>query len=67
MKKCLALLLTAALLLAALPLALGEEIAYTGTVTGGKLHLRKTPAANGKIINTYNQGTQVEILENDGD
>ena len=67
MKKCLALLLTAALLLAALPLALGEEIAYTGTVTGGKLHLRKAPAANGKIINTYNQGTQVEILENDGD
>lgn len=43
-----------------------EEIMYTGTVTGGSLHLRKEPSSSGKVINTYKAGTKVEILENDG-
>lgn len=62
-----ALLLAFLLLCALLPGAGAEGADYIGTVTGGKLHLRQTPASDGKIINTYKEGTQVDILENQGD
>ncbi|MBR6186502.1 MAG: polysaccharide deacetylase family protein [Clostridia bacterium] len=39
---------------------------YTGTVKGTSLHLRKQPNASAAVINTYKQGTQVTVLENDG-
>ncbi|MBR1586518.1 MAG: polysaccharide deacetylase family protein [Clostridia bacterium] len=69
MKKLIACLLLAALLLSLLPAALAAQetkITYTGTVKEGSLHLRKTPSATGKVLNTYKKGTQVDILENDG-
>ena len=46
--------------------ALAEDIAYTGTITGGSLKLRKEPDSSAKVIQSYKSGTQVEILENDG-
>ena len=46
--------------------ALGEDIRFTGTITGGSLHMRKEPESSAKIINTYKSGTEVEILENNG-
>lgn len=64
-----AFFLAAALLTALIPSALaavGTQISYTGTVNTASLHLRKTPSATGKVLNTYKQGTQVQILENDG-
>ena len=66
MKRLTALILTLILFLSAASLALGEGITYTGTVTGGSLHLRKEPSSSAKIINTYKNGTEVTILENDG-
>ena len=69
MKRILAMLMLLSLLAGAfsLPaLAEDEKITYTGTVTGGSLHLRKEPSPNGKVVDTYKKGTQVEILENDG-
>ncbi len=66
-KKWGALLLAFLLLCALLPGAGAEGADYIGTVTGGKLHLRQSPASDGKIINTYKEGTQVDILENQGE
>lgn len=67
MKKWMALLAAAVLLLAAVQTAgAREEVAYTGTVTGGSLHMRREPSPSGKVIQTYKAGTEVEILENDG-
>ena len=66
MKKFLALLLIAVLCAALLPAALGDEIAYTGTVTGGTLNMRSAPSASAKVVSSYKSGTEVEILENDG-
>lgn len=66
MKRFFSLLLALILTAACLPQALGEEITYTGVVTGGSLHLRQEPSASGKVITTYKAGTEVEILENDG-
>lgn len=66
MKRFFSCLLALVLAVACLPQALGEEITYTGVVTGGSLHLRKEPSASGKVITTYKAGTEVEILENDG-
>ena len=67
-KKGLGALLLAILLLCALaPGAAAEGADYTGTVTGGKLHMRQSPTSDGKIINTYKEGTVVEILENNGE
>ena len=67
MKRILAMLMLLSLLAGAfsLPaLAEDEKITYTGTVTGGSLHLRREPDSSGKVIQTYKSGTQVEILEN---
>ncbi len=66
MKRLTAFFLTLILILCALAPALGESITYTGTVTGGSLHLRKEPSSSAKIINTYKNGTEVTILENNG-
>ncbi|MBE5786798.1 MAG: hypothetical protein E7324_04575 [Clostridiales bacterium] len=66
MKRGLILALIAALLLSLMPAALGEEISYVGTVTGGSLHMRKEPTPSGKVLATYKSGTEVDILENDG-
>ena len=66
MKRILAFL-AALVLLAGIAVWGGAEgISYTGTVTGGSLHLRREPDSSGKVIQTYKSGTQVEILENDG-
>jgi len=55
------------MLLSAVQIALAkEEVAYTGTVAGGSLHMRKEPSPSGKVIQTYKSGTKVDILENDG-
>ena len=56
MKRILAMLMLLSLLAGAfsLPaLAADEKITYTGTVTGGSLHLRKEPSPNGKVVDTY--------------
>ncbi|MBR4360649.1 MAG: polysaccharide deacetylase family protein [Clostridia bacterium] len=67
MKRLLALIMSLALLLSAIPsMSAEDEIMYTGTVAGGSLHLRKEPSSSGKVINTYKAGTKVDILENDG-
>ncbi len=69
MKRCVSLLLVLALVFGIVPWALAAdeaEITYTGTITGGSLHLRKEPNASAKVLNTYKKGTKVEILENDG-
>lgn len=66
MRRFLPLLLALIFMVSCLPRALGEEITYTGVVTGGSLHLRREPSASGKVITTYKAGTEVEILENDG-
>ncbi len=66
MKRLTAFFLALILLISAAAIARGEDVTYTGVVTGGSLHLRKEPSSSGKIINTYKSGTQVEILENDG-
>ena len=68
MKRILALALMLLLLLGLAPLGRAEDtITYTGTVTGGSLHLRKEPSSSGKVVNTYKTGTVVEIIENMGD
>ena len=67
MKKTLALMMALVLLLSTVQIALAkEEVAYTGTVAGGSLHMRKEPSPSGKVIQTYKSGTKVDILENDG-
>ena len=69
MKKTSALLLVLLLVMSLLLPGLSraeEGITFTGTVNSASLHMRKTPAANGKVLNSYKKGTQVEILENDG-
>ena len=68
MKRFSALFLALVLLVSALGAwaAAEEEILYTGTVTGGSLHLRREPTSTGKVIITYKAGTKVDILENDG-
>ena len=65
MKRFLAFFSVLLLLLGAFP-ARGEEITYTGTITGGSLHLRQEPSASGKVLGTYKSGTKVEVLDNDG-
>ena len=65
MKKLLSLW-TVILLLCLCTLAAGEEITYTGTVTGGKLNLRQSNSADSKSLGSYKAGTTVTILENDG-
>ena len=66
MKKILGILMTA-LLLCAAALCFAEDAAYIGTVTGGKLHMRKSPSADGKVITTCASGTQVDVLSVDGE
>ena len=67
MKKALALMMALVMLLSAVQIALAkEEVAYTGTIAGGSLHMRKEPSPSGKVIQTYKSGTKVDILENDG-
>lgn len=66
MKRLLALWIALALLIGMAQFAAAEGITYTGTITGGSLHLRQDPSSSGKIIQTYKSGTEVEILENDG-
>ena len=66
MKRIMALFAVLALLAGMAFWGTAEEITYTGTVTGGSLHLRKEPDSSSKVIQTYKSGTQVEILENDG-
>ena len=66
MKKILGILMTA-LLLCAAALCFAEDAAYIGTVTGGKLHMRKSPSADGKVIATCASGTQVDVLSVDGE
>lgn len=66
MKRILAFLAALVLLAGMAVLSSAEGITYTGTVTGGSLHLRREPDSSGKVIQTYKSGTQVEILENDG-
>ncbi len=68
MKRILALLMLFTLLLGMAASAVAEEeaITYTGTITGGSLHLRKEPSPSGKVVDTYKSGTKVDILENDG-
>ncbi len=68
MKRFLSFALALILLLGALPARAAEnEIAYTGTVTSSSLHLRKSPNASATVLNTYKKGTQVTVLENDGE
>lgn len=55
------------LLAAAVTFGAAEEITYTGTIKGGSLHLRREPDSSAKVIQTYKSGTEVEILENDGE
>ncbi len=66
MKRIIAFLAALALLAGMVSWAAAEEITYTGTVTGGSLHLRREPDSSAKVIQTYKSGTKVEILENDG-
>ncbi|MBR4537733.1 MAG: polysaccharide deacetylase family protein [Clostridia bacterium] len=66
MKRIVACLTALALLAGMIGWAAADEITYTGTVTGGSLHLRREPNSSAKVIQTYKSGTQVEILENDG-
>ena len=66
MKRRLALALVAILLICLFPAALGDEITFTGTVTGGSLNMRKEPSSGAKVVSTYKNGTEVTVLENDG-
>ena len=66
MKRILAFLAALVLLAGMAVWGGAEEITYTGTITGGSLHLRREPDSSGKVIQTYKSGTQVQILENDG-
>lgn len=67
MKRLLAWLLTAALLMSLLPMGQAEEITYTGVINTKSLHLRKEPNASAKVLGTYSKGKEVTILENDGE
>lgn len=66
MKRSLLFLTILLFILSLIPLGLGEEISFTGVVTGGSLHMRSAPEPSAKIVNTYKSGTEVQILENDG-
>ena len=51
MRKVLALFMALVMLLSAVQIALAkEEVAYTGTVAGGSLHMRKEPSPSGKVV-----------------
>lgn len=65
MKKLISLL-SVILLLSLCTFAAGEEITYTGTVTGGKLNLRQGNSADSKSLGSYKEGSTVTVLENDG-
>ena len=66
MKHILAFLTAIVLMLSLAAGGAAEEITYTGTVTGGSLHLRKEPSASAKVLDTYKKGKEVTVLENDG-
>ena len=63
-KRVIAGLLALLMLLAALPGALG---ASDTAVTRTTLKLRKEPKSNAKVLETYKKGTEVTVLEMDGD
>lgn len=68
MKRAVSCLLLAALLLGAVPDAVGEEtgkITYTA-VTQDTLNLRKTASPSGTAVDKVAKGKQVEVLSNDG-
>jgi len=66
MKRGWALWLILCLMISLIPLAQADEISFTGTISGGSLHMRKEPKPSAKVVNTYKSGTEVQILENDG-
>ena len=63
-KRVIAGLVALLMLLAALPGALG---ASDTAVTRTTLKLRKEPKSNAKVLETYKKGTEVTVLEMDGD
>ena len=63
-KRVIAGLVALLMLLAALPGALG---AWDTAVTRTTLKLRKEPKSNAKVLETYKKGTEVTVLEMDGD
>lgn len=66
MKRFLAFFVLFILLASLLSFAGAEEITFTGTVTGGSLHLRQEADSSAKSLGTYKSGTKVTVLENLG-
>lgn len=66
MKRLLALCLTLALVLGALPMHEAQAADLTMTVKGGWLRLRESASFNGDTISSYYTGTKVTVLGTNG-
>ena len=66
MKRFLSLFVILALLAGLFSFAQAEDITFTGTITGGSLHLRQEADSSSKSLGTYKSGTKVTVLENLG-
>ncbi len=66
MKRFLSFFVILALLAGLFSFAQAEDITFTGTITGGSLHLRQEADSSSKSLGTYKSGTKVTVLENLG-
>jgi len=69
-KRLISILCIAAMLLALIPAYAENDISQlqvTGIVNCNKLKLRATPSAEARTLGTYNEGTKVIVLRNDGE
>ncbi|MDO5325207.1 MAG: polysaccharide deacetylase family protein [Clostridia bacterium] len=66
MKRFLSFFVIMMLLAGLFSFAQAEDITFTGTVTGGSLHLRQEADSSSKSLGTYKSGAKVTVLENLG-
>ncbi len=64
--SCLLAVIMFTALFAGFSFASDEQVQFIGTTKVSTLHMRNTPSTDGGIIRDYKKGTQVTILENDG-